>query len=91
MLSVVVGVPAVTVVPTVVPSTGVSASSGVLLLSALPDIPVLSCAGIDPAVLVFLTAVDLSGILAVATMLLLASLLFFAFLLLLTLHFYRFL
>jgi hypothetical protein len=51
----------------------------------------LSCADVELAILVFLTAVDLPGILAVATMLLLASLLFLAFLLLLTLHFYRFL
>jgi hypothetical protein len=90
MVSAVVGVLAVAVVPTVVPSTGVSTISRVLLLSALFDVPVLSCAGIDPAVLVFLTVVDLPGILAVATMLLLVSLLFLAFLLLLTLHFYRY-
>jgi hypothetical protein len=90
MVSAVGGVPAVAVVPTVVPSTCVSTSSGVLLLSALPAVPVLSSAGIDHAVLFFPTAVDLPGVHAVASMLLLASLLFLAFVLLLTLHFYRF-
>ncbi len=41
-----------------IPSTGVSSSSGVLLLSAFPDVPVLSCAAVGP------TAVDVFGILA---------------------------
>ncbi len=56
---------AIAVVPTVVytSSTGVSTSSGVLILPAFPDVPVLSCAGVDP---VALTAVDVLGILAVA-------------------------
>jgi hypothetical protein len=47
--------------------TGVSISSCVLLLSAFPNVTVLSSAGVDPAALVVLTAVGLSGILAVAT------------------------
>ncbi len=38
-----------------------------MLLSAFPDVPVLSSAGVDPASLIVLTAVDLPGILAVAT------------------------
>jgi hypothetical protein len=65
MVSAVVDVPAVAIVPTVVniPSTGVSTSSGVLLLSAFPDVQVLSSAGVDPAAFVVHTAVELSGIL----------------------------
>ncbi len=59
-------VSAVAVVPSVVytSSTGVSASSGVLILAGFLNVPVLSCAHGDP---VALTAVDVPGILAVAT------------------------
>ncbi len=70
----VVGFPAVSVVPTVAPSTCICTSSGVWLLSAFPDVPVLLCAGVDPAALVVNTAVDVPEILAVATTLLLPSL-----------------
>ncbi len=65
MVSTLVGVPSVAVVPAVVniPPTGVSTSSGVLLmLSAFPNVSVLSCAGVDVVALVALTTVDIPGI-----------------------------
>ncbi len=42
-----------------------------MLMSAIPEVPVLPFAGVDPAALVILTAVDVPEILAFATMLLL--------------------
>jgi hypothetical protein len=54
MVSTVVDVPAFVVILTVVPFTGVSTSSGVLLLSAFPDVSVLSCAGVNLVALLFL-------------------------------------
>jgi hypothetical protein len=49
---------------------GPAVSSGVLLLSAFPEVPVVSCARVDPAGFVVLTAVDVPEIFAIATMLL---------------------
>jgi hypothetical protein len=69
IISAVDGVPAIAVVP----STGVSTTSGVLL-SEFPNVPVVSCAGEGLAARVVLTAVDVPEMLAVATMLLLPSL-----------------
>jgi hypothetical protein len=65
-LSAVVMVSAIAVVPTVVHifSTGFCISSGVLILPAFPDVPVLSCAVVDS---VAPTAVDVPGILPVST------------------------
>ncbi len=45
-----------------------------MMMSAIPEVPVLLFVGVNPAALVVLTAVDVPEILAFATMLLLASL-----------------
>jgi hypothetical protein len=69
-VSAVDGVPAIAVVP----STGVSTTSGFLLLSGFSDVPVVTCAGEELAALVVLIAVDIPEIHAAATMPMLPSL-----------------
>jgi hypothetical protein len=61
VVSAVAGVRAVAGASSVVniSTTWVFTSSGILLLSSSPDVPVVSCVAVSPAVYVFLSAVIL--------------------------------
>jgi hypothetical protein len=65
MMSAVAGVPALAGVPTIdnIPFTHASNSFWALLLFGFPAVPILSCAAVGPAALVYLTAVNVPGVL----------------------------